>query len=74
MLQAIARLIGWTPPAAVAAPVETSPAVLAAAPPPGLAIVRGAAGLGMPAPLFDPALLRARNRARALAIAQRNPR
>jgi hypothetical protein len=69
MLQIIARLFGWAP---APAPTATSLAALAAAPPPGLAVTRG--GLGMPAPLLDPAALRARNRARALDIANRNPR
>ena len=66
IVQAIARLLGWSPPPAVA-PVEA----IAAAPPPGLAIARGS-DLGMPPPVLDPAVLRPRNRARALAIARGN--
>jgi hypothetical protein len=68
MLQVIARLLGWAPPPAVTG--GTSLASLAAAPPPGLAVARST-DLCMPVPLLDPALLRARNRARALDIAKR---
>ncbi len=67
MLQTIARLLGWRPPAAP--PDAAAIGTLAAAPPPGLVVARG--DLGMPAPLLDPAALAARNRARALAVAQR---
>ncbi len=65
MLQAIARLLGWTPPAG-GAPVKT----LADAAPPGLAVAHG--DLGMPAPLSEVAL-RAKNRDRALSVAARTP-
>jgi hypothetical protein len=58
LLQAIARLLGWAPSAR---PADT--AAIAAAPPPGLAIMT-ADGLGMPAPLFDVAAMRERNRER----------
>jgi hypothetical protein len=60
MLQTIARMLGWTP-----APAVPVLADLAAAAPPGLAVVRGG-GLGMPPPL-DLDALRLRNRERALA-------
>lgn len=62
MLQAIARLLGWSPPPATDAAIEA----ITAAPPPGLAIARGG-GLGMPPPL-DVDALRARNRERAAAM------
>src|SRR5262249_59972516 len=67
LLQAIARLLGWAPgstatPAQSAAP--TSLDDIAAAAPPGLAILRGA-DPGLPAPVLDPDLLRARSRLRA---------
>ncbi len=68
ILQAIARLLGWTPrPAAPAAPPIRE---IAAAAPPGLALVAGG-DLGMPMPL-DEGALRARNRDRAAVIARRN--
>ena len=63
LLQAIARLLGWSP----APPPAPGPATfddIAAAPPPGLALVRGA-DPAMPAPILDPEILRARNRAAA---------
>jgi hypothetical protein len=66
MVQTIARFLGWSPPAPA-----TSIADLAAAPPPGLAIDRGG-HLGVPSPLLDPTVLRARNRTRAVEIARRN--
>jgi hypothetical protein len=70
IVQALARLLGWRPPSAAA---EAAPiAALAAAPPPGL-LVGHPGDRGMPAPVLDAASLRARNRARALAIALRNP-
>jgi hypothetical protein len=72
MLQIIARLLGWAPLAAVPDPAPLQ--ALAAAPPPGLVVAGAGGDLGMPAPLFDAAALRARNRARALEIAKRNPR
>jgi len=68
MLQAIARMLGWTPrPAPAGAPRIAD---LAAAAPPGLAVTKGG-DLGMPAPLDLDALC-AQNRALALAIARRN--
>src|SRR5713101_7591238 len=70
MLQAIARLLGWTPRPAPAGTPQI--ADIAAAAPPGLAVARGG-DLGMPAPL-DLDALRARNRARAVGIARRNLR
>ena len=70
ILQAIARLLGWAPPAAD----DRDPplAQIVAAAPPGLAVAPGA-DLGMPPPL-DPEALRAKNRAAALATARRNQR
>lgn len=59
LLQAIARLLGWRPPADAA---RGSVAALAAAAPPGLGLARGG-NLGMP-PLLDAATLHERNRAR----------
>jgi hypothetical protein len=72
IVQTIARLLGWAPPdlsnvRSMIAAIATAP------PPPGLAVIRGSSSLGMPPPLLDPAALRARNRARALQIARRNP-
>jgi hypothetical protein len=67
MLQAIARLLGWTPPATPDEP--SSLPQLAAAPPPGFAVVRGNAGLPAPLGLDE---LRIRNRARALALARQD--
>ena len=71
MVQTIARILGWAP-----APVQPTAAssldAIAAAPPPGLAITRGA-DPSMPPPLLDPELLRERNRALALALARRRP-
>lgn len=66
MLQVIGRAFGWAPREAA------SIAEIAAAAPPGLVVARGAV-LGMPAPL-DLEGLRAKNQARAMAIARRNPR
>ena len=68
MLQTIARMLGWAPPAASAGAPKIED--LAAAAPPGLAVTQGG-DLGMPAAL-DIDALRARNRAVALAIARRN--
>jgi hypothetical protein len=67
MLQAIAGMLGWKPPAPEEAP---SIAELGATAPPGLAVVRGA-HIDIPAAL-DEDVLRIRNRARAAAIAHRN--
>lgn len=69
MVQAIARLLGWAPSPAAAAPGSIE--ALAAAPPPGLAVAHGS-GLGMPAPVLDPEAMRARNRDRAAQIAHYN--
>ena len=73
LLQAIARLLGWSPAAAASsAEVKASPVEdLAAAAPPGLTVVRGNAS-DTPAPFLDPEMLRERNRAHALALARRN--
>jgi hypothetical protein len=67
ILQAIARMLGWAPapPAAEQAPFEA----VAAAPPPGLAVLRRAEP-GMPPPVLDPEPLRERNRALVLAAAR----
>lgn len=70
LLQAIARLLGWTPPAPSG---DTAGIVqIAAMPPPGLAVARGG-GLGMPPPLATDAL-RDRNRAHAARIAAKPAR
>ncbi|HTV87994.1 MAG TPA: hypothetical protein VME41_03165 [Stellaceae bacterium] len=69
MLQSIARVLGWRPPAAALA--ENSVAALAAAPPPGLVVARSGS-VAMPAPLLDAAALRERNRARARARRNEN--
>lgn len=57
MVQIIARMLGWAPPAAG----DRGPA-----PPPGIPLLP-AAEAGFPAPVFDVAALRERNRARAVA-------
>jgi hypothetical protein len=67
ILQTIARMLGWVPSHLVNPPADDQ---FADALPPGLAVVRGH-DLGMPAPLGVEEL-RARNRARAWAIARRN--
>lgn len=67
MLQGIARMLGWMPHSTPALRIED----ITAAAPPGLTVARGG-DLAMPAPLGLDAL-RARNQARALAIARRNP-
>jgi hypothetical protein len=59
VLQTIARMLGWTPAQAASGLGD-----LAAAAPPGLAVVRGS-DLGMPPPLALDAL-RLRNRERTL--------
>ena len=69
MLQAIARLLGWVPPAAPAAMPRVED--IAAEPPPGLAVARGG-DLGLPPPLLEAEPLRLRNRARAAALARHN--
>jgi hypothetical protein len=58
MVQVIAAMLGWKPKR------TGDLAEIAAAPPPGLAVVRGG-GAGMPQPVFDIDTLRAINRARA---------
>ena len=68
MLQTIARMLGWAPPAI--SPGASMTEDIAAAAPPGLTVARGA-DLAMPAPL-DTDALRARNQARALVAARRN--
>lgn len=70
MIQTIARMLGWEPrPVSAGTPrIED----IAAAAPPGLAVMPGG-DLGMPAPL-DLDALRTRNRAQALATARRNRR
>lgn len=62
VLQAIARMLGWAPPAGRASGAGIDE--LAASPPPGLAIARDGAS-GMPPAALDPEGLRVRNRARA---------
>lgn len=59
MVQIIARMLGWKPSRPEALPF----ADIAAMAPPGLTIAADGA-LGMPAPVLDIAILRARNRAR----------
>lgn len=61
MVQTIAAMLGWKKRPAVRA--SEGLAAIAAAPPPGLAVVQGDAG--MPAAIFDVETLRAANRARA---------
>ncbi|HEX3885260.1 MAG TPA: hypothetical protein VHW66_21570 [Stellaceae bacterium] len=61
MVQVIAAMLGWKPKR----PADL--AEIAAAPPPGMAVVRDG-GAGMPAPIFDIDTLRALNRARAAAV------
>lgn len=71
ILQAIARMLGWAPapPAAEQALFDA----VAAAPPPGLALVQGR-DTGMPPPVLDPEPLRERNRALVLAAARHDAR
>ena len=68
LLQAIARLFGWQPPASSTAPSrmmpETTLDALTAMPPPGLAVMP-ATQIAMPPPILDPAALRTRNHAPA---------
>jgi hypothetical protein len=64
MVQVIATMLGWKK--RVAAQTPGGLAEIAAAPPPGLAVVRDGAP-AMPKPVFDIAQLRAANRARAAA-------
>ena len=62
MVQAIARLLGWSP--SPPGPGSTPLADLTAAPPPGLTVAHGG-NLGMPPAILDPDTLRTRNQARA---------
>jgi hypothetical protein len=66
ILQTIARLLGWSPPAASADVPD--PEELVATPPPGLAVTRGG-DIGMPVPVLDVDSLRARNLAAAVQTA-----
>ena len=68
MVQTIARCLGWRPGEAGSS--RRSIAEIAAAAPPGL-VVTGSGELGMPVAL-DLNELRARNLARAVAVARRN--
>ncbi len=61
MVQTIAAMLGWKPRAPAA--TASAMAAIAAAPPPGLAVVRG--GAAMLQASFDIDALRAANRARA---------
>jgi len=67
LLQTIARLLGWQPPASsIASPrmmPETTLDALTAMPPPGLAVMP-AIQIAMPQAVFDLETLRTRNRAR----------
>jgi hypothetical protein len=65
MLQTIARMLGWAP-----TPAAPDIAAIAAAAPPGLAVLRGG-GATMPPPL-DIEALRRRNRERASAAVRRD--
>ena len=73
IVQTIARLLGWTRSASRCFPATPRIDELAASPPPGLAVAHGGA-IGMPAPVLDPEVLRARNQARAAEIARRASR
>lgn len=68
MLQTIAAMLGWKP--SHTRDRTANLADLAAAPPPGLAVVRGAVTT-MPTPILDVAALRDINRARAAARPER---
>ena len=68
ILQAIARILGWAPAVSLPSDPESLDAVAAAAPP-GLAVLRRAEP-GMPPPVLDPEPLRERNRALVLAAAR----
>jgi hypothetical protein len=59
MLQVIARMLGWKP----VERATPSLAEIAAMPPPGLVVAAGG-NLGMPPPMLDIDILRARNHAR----------
>ena len=66
ILQTIARLLGWSPPAASADVPD--PEELVATPPPGLAVTRGG-DIGMPVPVLDIDAMRWRNLARITGVA-----
>lgn len=66
MLQVIARMFGWKPAEAD----MPAMAEIAATPPPGLAVA-ATSDLGMPAPVLDIEILRARNRAQLAKSAKR---
>lgn len=68
IVQTIARLLGWTPRPTPSRPPRIEE--ITASAPPGLAVAQGGA-TGMPAPIFDPEALRARNRTRAAEMARR---
>jgi hypothetical protein len=68
IVQAVARLLGWTP-----RPMPPrSPRIeeIAASAPPGLTVAHGSA-IGMPAPILDLETMRTRNLARVAEIARR---
>ena len=65
IVQAIARLLGWTAPNQRSRPVPIDE--IAASAPPGLAVTHGGK-IDMPKAVFDLETLRVRNRARAGAI------
>ena len=64
IVQAIARLLGWSPPRVPSRSMQMDE--IAASVPPGLAVAHGGT-ISMPEAVFDPEALRARNRARAAA-------
>lgn len=68
IIQAIARLIGWTPRQSPSRPPRI--AEIAASAPPGLTVVPGGT-TGMPEPVLNPETLRPRNQARSAEIARR---
>jgi hypothetical protein len=67
IVQTIARLLGWAPRSIPTA--SPRPQEIAASAPPGLAVTQGGAS-GLPVPVLDPVVLRARNRARAAELAR----
>jgi hypothetical protein len=67
IMQTIAQLLGWTPRPVSSRPPRIEEVIASA--PPGLALAHGGV-LGMPAPVFDPETLRARNRGRAAGVAR----
>jgi hypothetical protein len=68
IVQTIARMLGCTLLPTPSRPPQIEE--IAASAPPGLAVAHGGA-IGMPAAVFDPEALRARNRARAAETARR---